>query len=74
MSSDLAKKIAGGALSAKQHARDATVKSGGKGKFPIPDKNHARMALADLNRAKPPLTPAQKATVQAKAHKVLGGK
>lgn len=59
-------------LSAKQKQADATVQSGGKGKFPIPDKAHARAALSRINQAKPPLSPAQKATVRAKANRVLG--
>jgi hypothetical protein len=62
-----------GVLNAKQKARYATVESGGEGKFPIPDKGHARAALARIDQAKPPLTPAQKAKVRAKADSMLGG-
>jgi len=61
-----------GVLSAKQRKRSATVVVGGESKYPIPDKAHAKAALARLNQAKPPLTPAQKARVRAKAHKFLG--
>lgn len=59
-------------LNAKQRKQSATVVVGGKAKFPIPDKGHAKAALARLNQAKPPLTPAQKATVRAKAKRMLG--
>lgn len=56
-------------LNAKQRKKSATIKGG---KFPIPDKAHAKAALSRINQAKPPLTPAQKAKVRAKANKVLG--
>jgi hypothetical protein len=60
----------------KAHARkaSATVVVKGKPKFPIPDKAHARAALARIDQAKPKLTPAQKAKVKAKAYRVLGKK
>lgn len=61
-------------LSAKTRKKTATVVVNGKPKFPIPDKAHAKLALAMVNQAKPPLTPAQKQKVVAKAHKVLGDK
>jgi hypothetical protein len=61
-------------LNAKQRKRSATVVVDGQPKFPIPDKAHARAALARLNQAKPPLTPAQKAKVRARAYRVLGKK
>ncbi len=63
-----------GTLNAKQRAKSATIttKSGEK-KYPIPDKAHAKAALARIDQAKPPLTPAQKAKVRAKAHRVLKG-
>jgi glutathione synthase/RimK-type ligase-like ATP-grasp enzyme len=61
-------------LSAKQRKASATVVVQGKPKYPIPDKGHARAALARINQAEPPLTPSQKATVTARAHKVLGTK
>lgn len=41
-------------------------------KFPIPDAGHAKAALARLNQANPPLTPAQKSKVRAKAKRILG--
>lgn len=58
----------------KAHARkaSATVVVNGKPKFPIPDKAHARAALARIDQASPPLTASQKAKVRARAHKVLG--
>jgi len=61
-------------LNAKQRKRSATIVVGGKSKFPIPDKAHARAALARLNQAKPPLTPEQKARVRARAYHMLGHK
>ena len=47
-------------LNAKQKKRSATIVVNGKGKFPMPDKAHARNALSRLNQARPQLTPAQK--------------
>ena len=43
-------------------------------KFPIPpgDKQHAEADLRLIGKAKPPLTPAQKARVEARARAVLG--
>jgi len=63
-----------GVYKAAARKRLAVVKTGGESKFPIGDKAHAKAALARLNQAKPPLTPAQKAKVRAKAHAVLGKK
>ena len=63
-----------GVLKAKARKASATVVVNGEPKFPIPDKAHARVALARLDQAKPPLTPAQKSKVRARAHKVLGTK
>lgn len=63
-----------GVLNAKQRKRSATIVVGGKPKFPIPDKAHAKAALARLNQAKPPLTAEQKARVRARAYRVLGHK
>lgn len=63
-------------LSAAQRAKSAVVKVKGAPpsgqKFPIPDKAHARAALGRINQAQPPLTPAQKSAVRAKAKAVLG--
>jgi len=42
------------------------------GRFPIPDKNHARAALIDLGRAKG-LSAGQKATIHRKAEAKLHG-
>jgi hypothetical protein len=65
-------------LNAKQRAASAVVKQPGKPdsaqKFPIPDKAHAKAALARIDQAKPPLTPSQKAAVRAKANAKLKGK
>ena len=47
----------------------ATVHQGGKAKFPIPDRAHAIAAECRKNQAKPPLTSAQKAAVDARAAK-----
>lgn len=41
------------------------------GRFPMPDKEHARLALQMLPRAKN-LSNAQKAAIKARAHKILG--
>ena len=61
-------------LTTKQRKKSATVVVGGVPKYPIPDAVHAQAALARIDQAKPPLTPAQKAKVRAKAHRVLGTK
>lgn len=64
-----------GVLKAKARAKSAVVKVKGAPpsgqKFPIPDKAHAKAALGRINQAKPPLTPAQKARVRAKAKAML---
>jgi hypothetical protein len=60
-------------LKAKARARSAVVHQPGQPpKFPIPDKAHAKAALARIDQAVPPLTPGQKARVRAKARAVLG--
>jgi len=61
-----------GVLNQKQRKASATVTVGGKAKFPIPDKGHAKSALGRLNQAKPPLTAAQKQKVKARAYRILG--
>ena len=58
-------------LRSRARKRSATVKVKGKAKFPIPDKKHARVALARLNQAKG-LSPSQKRKVVSKAYRVLG--
>jgi hypothetical protein len=67
-----------GVLTAKQRAKSAVVHVKGAPpsgqKFPIPDRAHAKAALGRINQAKPPLTPAQKAAVRARATRVLGKK
>jgi hypothetical protein len=60
-----------GVLKAPARKKSATVVVDGKAKYPIPDKGHAKAALARIDQAKPPLTPAQKSKVRAKAHRVL---
>ncbi len=61
-------------LKAKARKKSATIVVNGQGKFPMPDKAHARNALARLNQAVPALTPAQKAKVRARAARILGHK
>jgi hypothetical protein len=56
-------------LNAKQRRASATI---GKDRYPIPDKAHAKAALARINQGG--LSPAQKAKVRARAHAVLGKK
>lgn len=62
-------------LKAKARAKSAVIKVKGappsEQKYPIPDKAHAKAALGRINQAKPPLSPAQKAKVRAKANAVL---
>jgi hypothetical protein len=62
-------------LNASQRRKHATIvrtkKDGTKEhKFPIPDKAHARAALARLNQSD--LTPEEKAKVKRRAYRVLG--
>ena len=59
-------------LKAAARRASATIVVKGKPKYPIPDKAHARAALARIDQAKPPLSASQKAKVRAKAHRVLG--
>lgn len=63
-------------ISAATRGRTAVIRVKGAPasgqKFPIPDKAHARAALARIDQAKPPLTAAQKAKVRAAAHRKLG--
>lgn len=71
----MAKNVAGGhRIGAVKRRKTAVIKTGGKAKYPIPDAAHAKAALARINQAKPPLTPAQKAKVRAAAAKKLKGK
>lgn len=56
-------------LNQKQREASATI---GKDRYPIPDKAHAKVALARINQGG--LSSSQKATVRAKAYKVLGEK
>jgi len=58
-------------LKGKARKRSATVKVKGKAKFPIPDKKHARNALARINQAKG-LTASQKRKVVSRAYRKLG--
>lgn len=52
---------------AKQRKANATI---GKDRYPIGDKAHARLALAFINKGG--LSAGQKATVRAKANRMLG--
>ncbi len=56
-------------LDEKQRERSATI---GKDRYPIPDKAHARAALARLNQGK--LSHEQKMKVIRKAHEMLAKK
>jgi len=49
---------------------------GKPGSFPMPDKGHARAAEIDASKSerKGNITPMQKAMIDSKAKKVLGGK
>ena len=68
-----------GGLTAGERAKSATITTHEKGprggttrkRFPMPDKIHARLALADLPKAKG-LSSSQKAEIRAKAHRILG--
>lgn len=51
--------------------RKGTVTVKGKQKFPMPDKKHARNALARLNQAKG-LTASMKRKVVNRAYRILG--
>ena len=55
-------------LSSSEHKAAATIKRDG-GKFPIPDKGHARAALGRINQSD--LSDEEKAKVRAKAKKML---
>lgn len=56
-------------LNQKQREKSATI---GKDRYPIPDKNHAKLALAMINRGG--LSQEQKLTVIRKAHAMLNFK
>ena len=65
-------------LNAEQHRTYATItvkKKGHKpqGRFPMPDHEHAVMALREINRAKG-LTAADKAKIRRRAHEMGAGK
>lgn len=62
------RKLAEGKLSSKERKASATIERDG-GKFPIPDKGHAKAALGRINQSD--LSDAEKAKVRAKAKKVL---
>jgi len=67
------KRTASGSLAASARKKSATIVQGGKARFPMPDKEHARLALADVKKAKR-LSPGQKAEIRARAHGILGEK
>jgi hypothetical protein len=56
-------------VSAKVRKRTQTLPGG---RYPMPDKKHARLALQMINRGN--LSPEEKAKVRARAHKMLGTK
>lgn len=56
-------------LNQRQREKSATI---GKDRYPIPDKAHARAALARINQGG--LSGSQKAKVRAKARKMLGAR
>lgn len=62
------RKLTEGKLNAAQRRASATIQRDG-GKFPIPDKGHAKAALGRINQSD--LSDAEKAKVRAKAKKVL---
>ncbi len=55
-------------LDAKERKASETLPGG---RFPMPDKNHARNALARLNQAQG-LSSGDKAKVKARANRMLG--
>jgi hypothetical protein len=66
--------LEGKPLGAAARKRSATVKPSKDhptGRFPMPDKKHARLALQMLDRAKG-LSSSAKAKIRARAHKMLG--
>ena len=54
-------------FSAKERKKYATVKVGGKSKFPIKSAESARNALKLEGHAKPPLNSSQKASIARRA-------
>lgn len=82
-SSKIMRKFPGGGRSIKRSVRkrSATIVEHGKGprggttryRFPMPDKAHARNALARLPQAKG-LSAAEKARIRARAYRILGKK
>ena len=64
-------------LKAKARKRSATIKQktngGTRYRFPMPDKTHARNALARLPQAKN-LTAAERKTIRDRANRILGKK
>ena len=61
-------------LTPQQHQKSATIKPTAgypRGRFPMPDANHARLALSMLGRAKG-LSSGQKSTIKAAAERRLG--
>lgn len=54
-------------LNEKQREASATI---GDDRYPMPDKAHARAALGRINQGG--LSTSQKATVRARAHRILG--
>lgn len=77
MASKLAARIAGGGVSPQVRARTATFTQPGapsgtqKNRFPMPDKQHARLALQMLPRAKN-MPPGAAQKVRSRAQSMLG--
>lgn len=62
-------------LSPQQHQKSATIpasKGYPRGRFPVPDVEHARLALQMLPRAKG-LSGGQEAAIRARANRKLAG-
>jgi hypothetical protein len=64
------------ALTPAQHQRSATIpasKGYPRGRFPMPDREHAHLALQFLPRAKG-LSSGQEAAIRARANRMLAAK
>lgn len=62
-------------LTPQQHQKSATVpasKGYPRGRFPMPDQEHARLALQMLPRAKN-MSPGERAAVRSRAERMLAG-
>lgn len=59
-------------VTASQRRQHATVRVGGKAKYPIFSRATAESALRLIDHAKPPLTPSQKSAVRRQAARYVG--